>query len=111
VPSAPWCFVDDIGHAPDDEAGLGVAPASGLQNVDWLLVESDPPRAIRHRAVIVLQLLLMTAVRGVCHSEEFTAAPPARPRASSSRSRNRLPVATGFRRSGTVPNRQMESST
>lgn len=71
-----WCFVDHMGPATVGEGGLGVAPHPhiGLQTVTWLL-EGE----VLHRdslgteqLIVPGQLNLMTAGRGVSHSEEGT---------------------------------------
>ncbi|RBP64910.1 hypothetical protein DFO66_10516 [Brevibacterium sanguinis] len=74
----PWCFVDHYG--PDDvsrSGGMDVAPHphTGLQTVSWLF-----DGAIQHidsggNAGLVLptEVNLMTAGRGICHSEVSTA--------------------------------------
>lgn len=73
----PWCFVDHYG--PDDvsaSGGMDVAPHphTGLQTVSWLF-----EGAIQHidsggNAGLVLpgEVNLMTAGRGICHSEVST---------------------------------------
>jgi hypothetical protein len=66
-----WCFVDDMGPPPTTSRARSHR-RSGLQNVDWLMLAGDTPRAIRHRAFIVLRLLLVTAGHGACHSEVLT---------------------------------------
>ncbi|WP_127129999.1 pirin family protein [Georgenia sp. SYP-B2076] len=75
----PFCFVDHYG--PDDVAlsgGMDVAPHphTGLQTVTWLF-----EGRVRHRDALGScqdirpgQLNLMTAGRGICHSEEDTPA-------------------------------------
>lgn len=68
----PWCFVDHFGPTPQTD-GMVVAahPHTGLQTVTWLL-----EGAIEHRDSIGSvqriepgQLNLMTAGRGISHSE------------------------------------------
>ncbi|MGO1177229.1 MAG: pirin family protein [Brevibacterium aurantiacum] len=73
----PWCFVDHYG--PDDVSitgGMDVAPHphTGLQTVSWLF-----EGAIEHidsggntGMVLPGELNLMTAGRGICHSEVST---------------------------------------
>ena len=72
----PWCFVDHMGPASVDEGGLGVAPHPhiGLQTVTWLLSGEALHRdSLGSEQVIAPgQLNLMTAGRGVSHSEEGT---------------------------------------
>lgn len=71
-----WCFVDHMGPAQLDERGLGIAPHPhiGLQTVTWLLEGEALHRdSLGTEQVIVPgQLNLMTAGRGVSHSEEGT---------------------------------------
>lgn len=71
-----WCFVDHMGPASIDERGLGVAPHPhiGLQTVTWLLRGEALHRdSLGSEQVIAPgQLNLMTAGRGVSHSEEGT---------------------------------------
>lgn len=71
-----WCFVDHMGPATIDDRGLGVAPHPhiGLQTVTWLLEGEALHRdSLGTEQVIVPgQLNLMTAGRGVSHSEEGT---------------------------------------
>ena len=74
----PWCFVDHYG--PDDvglSGGMDVAPHphTGLQTVSWLF-----DGAIEHidsgghtGLVLPGEVNLMTAGRGICHSEVSTA--------------------------------------
>lgn len=78
-----WCFVDHLGPADvDPERGIGVAPHPhiGLQTVTWLF-EGE----VLHRDSLGTeqpirpgQLNLMTAGRGVAHSEEGTGRGPGR---------------------------------
>ena len=75
----PFCFADHYG--PDDVAATGGMdvpphPHTGLQTVTWLF-----EGAVLHRdalgseqRVVPGQLNLMTAGRGICHSEEATPA-------------------------------------
>ncbi|MBO0901448.1 pirin family protein [Cellulomonas sp. zg-ZUI22] len=75
----PFCFADHYG--PDDVAATGGMdvpphPHTGLQTVTWLF-----EGAVLHRdalgseqVVVPGQLNLMTAGRGICHSEEATPA-------------------------------------
>ncbi len=72
-----WCFVDHMGPAAIDERhGLDVAPHPhiGLQTVTWLLEGEALHRdSLGTEQVITAgQLNLMTAGRGVSHSEEGT---------------------------------------
>ena len=71
-----WCFVDHMGPTTIDERGLGVAPHPhiGLQTVTWLLRGEALHRdSLGSEQVIAPgQLNLMTAGRGVSHSEEGT---------------------------------------
>jgi redox-sensitive bicupin YhaK (pirin superfamily) len=75
-----WCFLDRFGHGPADPASnINPHPHSGLQTVTWLF-----DGEIRHRDSIGSdvriqpgQLNLMTAGRGIAHSE--FAVPGARP--------------------------------
>lgn len=70
-----WCFVDQMGPGTADETGgldVGPHPHIGLQTVTWLL-----EGALLHRdslgseqVIRPGQLNLMTAGRGVSHSEE-----------------------------------------
>jgi len=75
----PFCFADHYG--PDDVAATGGMdvpphPHTGLQTVTWLFEGSVLHRdALGSRQVVVPgQLNLMTAGRGICHSEEATPA-------------------------------------
>ena len=75
----PFCFADHYG--PDDVAttgGMDVPPHphTGLQTVTWLFEGSVLHRdALGSEQVVVPgQLNLMTAGRGICHSEESTPA-------------------------------------
>jgi redox-sensitive bicupin YhaK (pirin superfamily) len=71
-----WCFVDHMGPAAVDERGLGIAPHPhiGLQTVTWLLEGEALHRDSLGTEQIIApgQLNLMTAGRGVSHSEEGT---------------------------------------
>lgn len=74
-----WCFVDHYG--PDDVAetgGMSVAPHphTGLQTVSWLFTGEIEHRdsAGHHAMVRPGELNLMTAGRGISHSEVSTAA-------------------------------------
>jgi redox-sensitive bicupin YhaK (pirin superfamily) len=71
-----WCFVDHMGPATIDERGLGVAPHPhiGLQTVTWLLEGEALHRDSLGTEQVIApgQLNLMTAGRGVSHSEEGT---------------------------------------
>jgi hypothetical protein len=73
-----WCFLDHYG--PDDVAGTGgmrVAPHphTGLQTVSWLFTGEIEHRdsAGHHAMVRPGELNLMTAGRGISHSEVSTA--------------------------------------
>lgn len=72
----PWCFIDHMGPATVDEAGLGVAPHPhiGLQTVTWLLDGEALHRDSLGSEQVIKpgQLNLMTAGNGVSHSEEGT---------------------------------------
>ncbi|ADG73422.1 Pirin domain protein [Cellulomonas flavigena DSM 20109] len=75
----PFCFADHYG--PDDVAATGGMdvpphPHTGLQTVTWLFEGSVLHRdALGSEQVVVPgQLNLMTAGRGICHSEEATPA-------------------------------------
>lgn len=75
----PFCFADHYG--PDDVAATGGMdvpphPHTGLQTVTWLFEGSVLHRdALGSEQVVVPgQLNLMTAGRGICHSEESTPA-------------------------------------
>jgi quercetin 2,3-dioxygenase len=70
-----WCFADHFGPAPVDVAPMNVGPHPhiGLQTVTWI-VEGE----VLHRdslgseqLIVPGQLNLMTAGRGVSHSEEM----------------------------------------
>ncbi|MGO4385660.1 pirin family protein [Specibacter sp. RAF43] len=72
-----WCFVDHYG--PDDVAGTGGMavpphPHTGLQTVSWLFSgEIDHADSAGYRAVVRPgELNLMTAGRGISHSEYST---------------------------------------
>jgi redox-sensitive bicupin YhaK (pirin superfamily) len=71
-----WCFVDHMGPTTVDERGLGVAPHPhiGLQTVTWLVEGEALHRDSlgSEQVIIPGQLNLMTAGRGVSHSEEGT---------------------------------------
>ena len=71
-----WCFVDHMGPAAIDERGLGVAPHPhiGLQTVTWLVDGEALHRDSLGTEQVIRpgQLNLMTAGRGVSHSEEGT---------------------------------------
>ena len=73
----PWCFLDHMGPAAIDEThGLDVAPHPhiGLQTVTWLLEGEAVHRDSLDTEQVIApnQLNLMTAGRGVSHSEEGT---------------------------------------
>ncbi|HSW14400.1 MAG TPA: pirin family protein [Solimonas sp.] len=76
-----WCFLDHFGPT-DASSGRGLRvgphPHIGLQTVTWLLegeiVHRDSLGSLK--AIRPGQLNLMTAGRGICHSEE---SPPVRP--------------------------------
>jgi quercetin 2,3-dioxygenase len=73
----PWCFADHMGPAPVTEtSGLDVGPHphTGLQTVTWLLSGRVLHRDSLGTEQLVApgQLNLMTAGRGVSHSEEAT---------------------------------------
>lgn len=72
----PWCFIDHMGPATVDDRGLGVAPHPhiGLQTVTWLLAGEALHRDSLGTEQVIApgQLNLMTAGRGVSHSEEGT---------------------------------------
>ncbi|SOB97498.1 hypothetical protein SAMN05877962_10373 [Alloalcanivorax xenomutans] len=71
----PWCFLDHIGPTnleADNGVDVGTHPHIGLQTVTWLfegaLLHKD---SLGYEQVIRPgQLNLMTAGRGICHSEE-----------------------------------------
>jgi redox-sensitive bicupin YhaK (pirin superfamily) len=72
-----WCFIDHVGPAPVTERdGLNIAPHPhiGLQTVTWLLEGEALHRdSLGHEQVIRPgELNLMTAGRGIAHSEEAT---------------------------------------
>ena len=71
-----WCFVDHMGPTTVDDRGLGVAPHPhiGLQTVTWLLEGEALHRDSLGTEQVITpgQLNLMTAGRGVSHSEEGT---------------------------------------
>ncbi len=73
-----WCFVDHYG--PDDVDGAGAMvvaphPHTGLQTVSWLFTgEIEHRDSAGHHAVVRPgELNLMTAGRGISHSEYSTA--------------------------------------
>jgi len=73
-----WCFLDHYG--PDqvaDSGGMSVAPHphTGLQTVSWLFTGEVEHRdsAGNHAMVLPGELNLMTAGRGISHSEVSTA--------------------------------------
>jgi len=73
-----WCFVDHYGPDPvDDTGGMNVAPHphTGLQTVSWLFEGEIEHRdsAGNHAMVRPGQVNLMTAGRGISHSEISTA--------------------------------------
>ncbi len=73
----PWCFLDHMGPATvDEEHGLDVAPHPhiGLQTVTWLVEGEAVHRDSLGTEQVIApgQLNLMTAGRGVSHSEEGT---------------------------------------
>ena len=75
----PWCFVDHYG--PDAVAGPGAMtvpphPHTGLQTVSWLFAGEIEHRdsAGNHAMVRPTELNLMTAGRGIQHSEVSTSA-------------------------------------
>ena len=72
-----WCFIDHFGpHRVADAGGMSVAPHphTGLQTVSWLfsgeIEHRDSVGSRQH--VSPGQLNLMTAGRGIAHSEEST---------------------------------------
>ena len=72
-----WCFVDHYGPDPvDDSGGMNVAPHphTGLQTVSWLFEGEIEHRdsAGNHALVRPGQVNLMTAGRGISHSEVST---------------------------------------
>ncbi len=72
-----WCFVDHYGPDPVDETGgMNVAPHphTGLQTVSWLFEGEIEHRdsAGNHAMVRPGQVNLMTAGRGISHSEIST---------------------------------------
>jgi redox-sensitive bicupin YhaK (pirin superfamily) len=72
-----WCFVDHMGPATiTEERGLDVAPHPhiGLQTVTWLFAGEAVHRDSLGTEQVIApgQLNLMTAGRGVSHSEEGT---------------------------------------
>ncbi|HEX4901512.1 MAG TPA: pirin family protein [Acidimicrobiales bacterium] len=72
-----WCFVDLMGPAQvTEEHGLDVAPHPhiGLQTVTWLLAGEGLHRDSLGTEQVIApgQLNLMTAGRGIAHSEEAT---------------------------------------
>jgi redox-sensitive bicupin YhaK (pirin superfamily) len=76
-----WCFVDHYGpddvHGPHGTGGMDVAPHphTGLQTVSWLFAGEVEHRdsAGVHAMVRPGELNLMTAGRGIAHSEVSTA--------------------------------------
>lgn len=73
----PWCFVDHMGPATlTEHEGLGVAPHPhmGLQTVTWLFAGEALHRDSLGTEQVLKpgELNLMTAGRGVAHSEEGT---------------------------------------
>ena len=75
----PWCFVDHYG--PDPVSGPGAMtvpphPHTGLQTVSWLFAGEIEHRDSTgsHAMVVPGELNLMTAGRGIQHSEVSTAA-------------------------------------
>ena len=73
----PWCFVDHMGPAAvteDEGVDIGPHPHIGLQTVTWLLAGEVLHRdSIGSEQVVRAgQLNLMSAGRGVSHSEEHT---------------------------------------
>ena len=74
-----WCFVDHYGpDAVEESGGMVVAPHphTGLQTVSWLFTGEIEHRdsAGHHAMVRPGELNLMTAGRGISHSEVSTAA-------------------------------------
>jgi redox-sensitive bicupin YhaK (pirin superfamily) len=72
-----WCFVDHMGPAPvtlDDGLGVAPHPHIGLQTVTWLFDGEALHRDSlgSEQTIRPGQLNLMTAGRGVAHSEEGT---------------------------------------
>ena len=72
-----WCFVDHMGPATvteDRGVGIGPHPHTGLQTVSWLLTGEVLHRDSLGSEQVIRpgQLSLMTAGRGVSHSEEGT---------------------------------------
>ena len=75
----PWCFVDHYGPDPVDGSGamnVPPHPHTGLQTVSWLFDGEIEHRdsAGNHAMVRPGELNLMTAGRGIQHSEVSTAA-------------------------------------
>ena len=73
----PWCFVDHMGPAAvteDEGVDIGPHPHIGLQTVTWLLDGEVLHRDSLGSEQVVRagQLNLMSAGRGVSHSEEHT---------------------------------------
>jgi len=73
----PWCFVDHYGPDPVDGPGAMTVPPhphTGLQTVSWLFAGEIEHRdsAGRHAMVRPGELNLMTAGRGIQHSEVST---------------------------------------
>jgi len=74
-----WCFLDHYGPDPvSDSGGMSVAPHphTGLQTVSWLFEGEIEHRdsAGHHALVLPGEVNLMTAGRGISHSEVSTAA-------------------------------------
>ena len=74
----PWCFVDHYGPDPVDGAGamnVPPHPHTGLQTVSWLFDGEIEHRdsAGNHAMIRPGELNLMTAGRGIQHSEVSTA--------------------------------------
>jgi redox-sensitive bicupin YhaK (pirin superfamily) len=72
-----WCFIDHMGPAPVTEhegINIGPHPHIGLQTVTWLEAGEVLHRDSLGSEVVIRpgQLNLMTAGRGVAHSEEAT---------------------------------------
>jgi redox-sensitive bicupin YhaK (pirin superfamily) len=73
----PWCFADHMGPASvteDEGIDIGPHPHIGLQTVTWLLAGEVLHRDSLGSEQVIRpgQLNLMTAGRGVSHSEEHT---------------------------------------
>jgi len=75
----PWCFLDHFGPVPDrsDAVRVGPHPHIGLQTVTWLysgqILHRDSLGSLQ--SIRPGQLNLMTAGRGISHSEESQAGP------------------------------------